>query len=274
MTLTKKLAFIIISIVYAISLAISYVFFNFEDARYVLWLITALMVGVSNFLLIRVYGYDNYLKSKLVFITLVLFFGYLLLAFFPTLGYYSRTAYTLLSSFGIYLLMLGVNVYIVSERREDTIPLLQPAKVVTYLAFVVLVFIASTVIYKLGFFNDSPVFNLLLKSIGFIIFYYFLFRYTSWIFISEGRVGGEAFDEGNHRVLKRLQIFSLICMSQFSIALMFFPFEAFGRAVILGGVAYYATNFIQNYIAHKINLRFLFEIIIAITAIYTLVYFI
>ena len=204
---------------------------------------------------------------------MLVFFGYFLLEFFPTLGYYSRAVYILVTSAGLYMLLLAVNVYIVSEKREGSIPLLQPAKVIAYLAFVMAVFLASTIIYKLEWFTNYPVYNLFSKFLLFGVFYSLLFKYTSWVFISEGGVGGEAFNTEDEQLLRRLQIFAVICLTEFSLVLMFFPFEAFGRAVILGGTVYYINNFIQNYIAHKVNWKFLIEIIGALTIIYTLVYF-
>ncbi len=273
MVLTKKLAYILISAIYAASIAVSYLFLQPDDHKYLIWGLSAVLLAIVNFLLIKVYGYTEYLKSKLIFISIIVFLGYFLLWFFPTLGTYSRIVYIIVSAIGLYMLLLAINVYIVSERREDSIPLLQPAKVVTYLAFVVTVFLASTIIYKIELFSAYPTYNLILKIILFGIFYSVLFMNTPWVFIGEGRVGGEAFNNEDLQLLRRLQIFAVICLTQFSVVLMFFPFEAFGRAVILGGTVYYINTFIQNYLAHKLSLRFLLEVIAALTVIYILVYF-
>lgn len=273
MILTKKIAFILISAAYAAALIPSYILFQIDDYKFAAVIFQVLLLLFANFLLIRIYGYSRYLRSKMIFLSLAIFFGYALLGFFPTLGYYSRAAYIAATSLGLYMLLLAINVYIVSEKREDSIPLLQPAKVVIYLAFVAMVFLASTIIFKLEWFTNFPVYNLLLKLFLFGIFYSVLFIYSSWVFVSEGGVGGETFNNEDMELLKRLQIFAVICLTQFSFVLMFFPFEAFGRAVILGGTVYYINNFIQNYLAHKINLKFLLEIIGALSFIYLLVYF-
>src|SRR5688572_13536794 len=135
MILTKKLAFILISIIYAATLGLSYLVLQIDDYRYVGIIASAILLIAINFLLIKIYGYNSYLKSKIIFLSLIIFFGYYLLEFFPTLGYYSRVAYIAITSIGLYMLLLAVNVYIVSEKREDSIPLLQPAKVIIYLAF-------------------------------------------------------------------------------------------------------------------------------------------
>jgi hypothetical protein len=273
MTLTKKLAFFLISLIYGASVAVSYLFLQFDDHKSLLASLSIIVLVAINFLLVKVYGYNNFIKSKMIFISLLVFFGYFLLAFFPTLGQYSRIAYIAATSIGLYMLLLAVNVYIVSERREDSIPLLQPAKVVTYLAFVATVFLASTIIYKLEWFIAYPTYNLLIKIFLFGLFYSLLFLNTSWVFISEGGVGGETFNSEDMQLLHRLQIFAIVCLTQFSLVLMFFPFEAFGRAVILGGTVYYINTFMQNYISHKLNLKFLIEVILALSFIYLLVYF-
>jgi drug/metabolite transporter superfamily protein YnfA len=273
MVLTKKNVFILISIIYAGILSLSYFVLPIDDYRYTLWIAVLVLLALVNYLLIGIYEYNDYLKSKLVFISLIVLFGYFLLGFFPTLGNYSRAAYILGTSIGLYMLLLSANVYIVSEKREGSIPLLQPAKVIAYLAFVMSVFLASTIIYKLEWFTGYPVYNLAGKFLLFGIFYALLFKYTSWVFISEGGVGGEAFNAEDEQLLRRLQIFAVVCLTEFSLVLTFFPFEAFGRALILGGVVYYINSFIQNYIAHKVNLKFTIEIIAALTLIYTLVYF-
>ncbi len=273
MVLTKKLAYILISAIYSGSVAAAYLFLQTDDHKYLIWGLAVVLLILVNFLFLRVYGYTSQLKSKLIFVSIVIFFAYFLLWFFPTLGSYSRIVYIIASAVGLYMLLLAVNVYVVSERREDSIPLLQPAKVITYLAFVVTVFLASTIIYKIELFTAYPTYNLILKIILFGIFYSVLFKNTSWVFISEGGVGGEAFNNEDLQLLHRLQIFTVVCLTQFSVVLMFFPFEAFGRAVILGGTVYYINTFIQNYLAHKVNLRFLLEVIGALTVIYILVYF-
>lgn len=273
MILTKKLSFILISIIYAALLAVSYILLPLDEFKYLRVLSVSVLLVVVSFLLIKVYGYTSHLKSKIVFLSLLVFFAYYLLAFFPTLGYYIQAVYIVLTAVGLYMLLLSINVYVVSERRGDSIPLLQPAKVLAYLAFVVTVFLASTIIYKIEWFTSYPLYNLLIKLFLFGGFYTTLFKYSSWVFISEGGVGGETFNSEDMQLLKRLQIFAVICLTQFSAVLMFFPFEAFSRAVILGGTVYYINTFIQNYLAHKIDLRFLIEVIGALGFIYLLIYF-
>lgn len=268
--MNKKLTFSIISLIYGGGIALFYLLTFFSGpiimAGFILFLVL-----VASILLWRIYE-SRVIIPKLIYLFLYLFGGFYFMYYFPGLNPVIIAVYAAFLAFSTYLLLLAMNVYIVTEKRGEIIPLMQPAKVVTYVSFVAVAFMVATMIYKLNWFVGSPEINLITKTLAFLFFYMALFKSSKWFFISEG-VGAVALNKDDLVLLNRLGIFGVAVLTQVSIILMFFPFEAYGRAVIIGAVAYFLNSFTQVYLTHKIGLKFALESVLALVIVYILVYF-
>lgn len=269
--MSRKLLFLIISLLHGAGLALSYLLFP-GMAIWVKLVLLALIIGTLLVTLAKNYEAPSIYIAKFGYISIYLLFTFLFLNYFPALSVYLVIFYILGVALSVYFLLLATNVYIVTERRGDIIPLLQPAKVITFVSFVATIFLAATVIYKLLWFDGSPYMNLSVKLVAFILFYSVLFLSSKWFFISEG-VGTGPLNSTELKLLNRISLFGIVVLSQISFVLMFFPFEAYGRAVILGAVGYFINSFTQSYLSHRINTKLIVEFMVALIFVYILIYF-
>ena len=267
--MSKKLYFLIISFAYFISNFFLY-FLGFEKKPYVLSIFVYGFIGFFIYLFNRVYRNRPLVFFKIVFVSLCVFSGLLVLNIFPSLGFYPKFAYIIASSFSLYLLLLSINIYIVSESSEEVIPLLQPAKAMVYGYQLVMVFFSSIIIYKFSPYAEIPIFSLVLQAILFLIFYYLFFRSIRWFYMMEGALINP---ETKLDTIVRLSTFSYVFLSEVSIILVFFPLEDFARAMIVSGVLFVVSNLINNYLIHKITSRLLIDSLLMLSFLYLLTNF-
>jgi len=246
---------------------ISYVIFEI----YSLVLLTIIAIAICAF---AAFNFNKLFEKavrdqKLIFLVIFLFVLTLLPAYFPTLGIYAKLIYIIMGSLWTYITMLALNIYFVSQKREEDIPLMQPARTIAIITFVLVVFLGSTIIFKILLFSGIPLLNLVIKTLYFISFFTILFANTEWLFF-EYRVGEV---HRNLMLIKRFTIQGIVILTQAAVVLMFFPFEAFGRAVFLAGISYVFGSYIQNNLSHRLKFRFLLESAAILGAIYLIIYF-
>jgi hypothetical protein len=166
--------------------------------------------------------------------------------------------------------MLAINVYEISQKQFENIPLLQPAKLVIFMSSILAVFTASTVIYKFNIFINFGLLHLVSQLIIFIIFFGLLIFSLQWFFW--GEIIGEDIENLTQLSL-RLSIFSVLLLVQAALALAFYPLEAIGRGVMLGSLAYVVIGYVQAYLSHRLDNKFLRDSLIMLLIIYLFVYF-
>ena len=208
------------------------------------------------------------IADKLVIYTLYITAASSFLFAFPTLGIIASVTHIILSWTVSYILLLTINIYIVSEGKSDAIPLLQPAKLFLAVIYIYTIFLATTQIYKINIDSYSVEVNLIIQAVLFIFLFCTIIYYSNW-FLNQGRVGEIA----NFSLLKSAKIYSLVGMSQFALVIMLFPFEPFGRGILVSAFFYLVINIVQSCLAHKYSLRVLMASIAAFIVTYLLVIF-
>ena len=266
--ISKKLSFISISALYTvISILLN---LEFLKGRYYFIMLGSLTISLYIwFTFKRIYsGRMDFLKILFVeiyFITTIFF-----LYFFPSLGISARIAYILSAGIFSYFMMLAINVYEVSQKQSENIPLLQPAKLVIFMSTILIVFVASTLIYKFNIFGESGLLNLISQIMFFIIFFVLLIASLRWFFGAE--IIGENVEDLSV-VSYRLSIFCIFFLLQAAIVLSFYPFEAIGRGVMLGALVYITIGYVQAYLSHKLDNKFILDSSIILITDYLFVYF-
>lgn len=197
-----------------------------------------------------------YLFDKLSYLLIFLLSGYFFAFSFPNLSEYFMLAFLLVFAGLIYALLLAFNVYLVAEKYNESIPLIQPARLIIFICTVLCSFLFATVTYKIRLFNDLPLVNLFLKSILFLVFYYLMFYTIRWFFLDE-KIG--ELKEKNVIKIESVSLFAVLAITQLAIILLYFPYESYAAAIVLSVTAYVFVNLIQKLLIHKVNLRYILE---------------
>jgi len=213
------------------------------------------------------------LIKKSIFILLFIIFSTVFLSFFPLLSLYVKLFYTALVSFIFYFLLLAINVFIVSMEKGRGIPLVQPSRVVAFLGVLIIVFLGSTVIYKIGFFDRFLLLDLLAVKLPlFSLFFYLLFISVRWLIIGGYSSAGK-FGIDLVRVNDAL-ILTMVFMVETAFVLSFVPLEAYARALLLVGHTYMFLSFAQLYSRHMFTTRDVYKFIGILLLVYLVVFFI
>lgn len=267
--MNKKLTFFTLAVIYTAFMAVLFLQLWLRVSPIVLLVLIAANIGTLWYFMLQLFPLGD-LITKLFLSTIYILVCMLTLLFFPTLGFYAKVSFILVTAGLLHGLLLSTNIYIVSKRQGEPIPLLQPAKTIIFLILVMSTFLGSTILYKIHFLYSFPAAYLIILGLLFYLFYYSLFSSSVWFFNAD--VIGEE-DISYSRIVHRLKLFSAVVLAELAVALSFIPLESFGRAVILGGIVYVLINLVQNYITHKVNLRFGIESVIVITFVYFIVSF-
>lgn len=267
--MSKKIYFLIISFLYFILNILLYSF-GLQKNSYFTSFIVFGFIGILIYSFRRIFKNRRGVFFKVIFVSLCSLSAMLVLDAFPTLGVYPKFAYIVASSFGLYLLLLSINIYIVSETSEEAIPLLQPAKSVVYAYQLVTVFFSSIIIYKFSPYVEYPMVSLGIQSVFFLIFYYLLFRSIRWFYMMEGALINP---ETKLTTIVSLSVFAYIFLSEISIILVFYPLEDFARAMLAAGALFVTSNLINNYLVHKISNRLLLDSLLILSFLYLITNF-
>lgn len=263
----KKLTYIVVSILFLVLNLVMHVILDFSQGIWSLIFIAAYIVFALNFLE-KLELEESSSNEKQVFIAVYFLAVSNFLFFFPALGVTAKIFFIFMTSALSYFLLLAINVYGVIERRGEIIPLLQPAKMVVFIAFVMVIFLGSTEIYKFLFFINYPLINLAIKICFFAAFYFVMIFFSEWFLFGPTIKGeGDAGEQANQYRIGRstpnsrdensLKVLSVWVLFITAVFINFFPFEDFGRAVLLAAVSYVLVNYTQNYISHKLTDKFL-----------------
>ncbi len=271
---SKKRVFFVNSLLYFIISTILYI--NFVDIEIPGWVnIIAIIAIIISFwyLLTRIFD-KKYIFHKMVFLELFVVGNLLFLQWFPTLGTVAQMAFILITTILIYILQLAINVYYVSEKQEEYLPLLQPAQVFVFMSLILNTFVWSVALYKIPYFSilkesENQILIQFFIILLFFIYYIVLFK-SLWWFLDDRKVGELTEDIVSKR--KSAIIFGALSLWQVSTALMLFPFETFGRSLLVGVTAYVVVNILSKYLTHKLNksvyIKSFFVLIIAYMLVY------
>jgi len=275
----KKLAFKLSTIAVFISGFLYNKDFLFELPIYQVgkYLLILLLLFLSMFIVVTRFSFkfplDNRgpLVQKFLFIALYVLSGIVFIAFFPLLSLYFKLVYLLLFSFGFYILLLAINIFVVSEEKGSLIPLVQPSRMVVSLAFLAVIFLGSTVIYKIQIFQDYEIISSIARFTLFLSFFYALFYSVFWYVVSGySKVGQFTVDLAR---VNWVLIASFVALGQIAYLLSFVPLESYGRALILTSHAYVFLIFSQLYSRHLFVRRDGVKFVLIIVSVYFLVSF-
>ena len=267
--MTKKLYFLLISVCYFISTSVLYLF-DLEDNSYLLSIFVFGFIAVLAYLLNVVFRKRRGVFFKIVFVSICVFASMMILGAFPDLSLYPKLVYITFSSFGLYLLLLSVNIYIVSESSDEAVPLLQPAKSVVYAYQLMSVFFSSIIIYKFAPYSESLLISLGLQALCFLVFYFLLFRSLRWFYMMEGDLISP---EVKVNTIVRLSLFAYVFLVEVSILLSFYPLEDFVRAMLVAGVLFITSNVINCYLMHKVTKRLFIDSLLILFFLYLIANF-
>ncbi|PIR42660.1 hypothetical protein CO058_00490 [candidate division WWE3 bacterium CG_4_9_14_0_2_um_filter_35_11] len=267
--MSKKIYFLIISFLYFIFNILLYSF-GLQKNSYIVSFFVFGFIGILIYSFRKIFKNRRGVFFKVMFVSLCAFSAMLVLDAFPTLSVYPKLAYIFASSFGLYLLLLSINIYIVSESSEETIPLLQPAKSVVYAYQLMTVFFSSIIIYKFSPYVEYPVVSLVIQSAFFLAFYYLLFRSIRWFYMMEGALNSP---ESKLITIVRLSVFAYVFLSEVSIILVFYPLEDFARGMLSAGALFVTSNLINNYLIHRISNRLLLDSLLILSFLYLITNF-
>lgn len=268
---SKRIIFLLYTLVYSVVLFVLYILDLYTYGFYTAILASLVLFALAYQFIFKPYGKFKFIYKKLVYYSLLLFPLTQILYFYSALTDTTKFAFIIASALLIYINFLALNIYFVSERKMLAIPLLQSAKLVISIVVISVAFFGSTVIYKYGqFFNNG----LLLSGLQILIFYLFNFLL---LFSSEWFHFNEEIEAGKESKLKgqlaSLRIFASIVITQFAVALMFFPFEDMGRGLILASLAYVSLNLFQAFISRNVNRKFILESSFILVFAYLLAYY-
>jgi len=243
--------FIAVSINFIAGVIVSYYQINI----YYVLLLSALVTLAVSFLIMRTHaGY--YMIDKLIYVGMFISFANLLLFNYPNINFGLKVLIVIVVSIFLYALFIAFNVYLVSEKLNEVIPLIQPARLVVIICTVVLAFISANVIYKLPFFINYPMLNLAFKVLLFAIYNYLIFYTIRWFFL-ESKIGDNR--QKNIEKVDSVAGMAILFNTQLAFFLTLFPFEAFASAVILMSGSYISINLIQNIFNHKVEFKNILE---------------
>jgi hypothetical protein len=237
--------------------------------RYKVLIIMPFIIGIS-YLYFKEYSTYKWYKQKTAFVILFLISQSIFLNYFPLLGTFAVVIFTVGLGFWTYFLFLGLNIYYVSDKRAEAIPLIQPARTVVFVSNLVLIFLASVEIYKVNVLSGLSLLNTIVQILLFIIFIILMTWSMMW-FIYSHRVG-EVLNKTSFD--KTIYFLIVVITSQIYLLTMLFPFEDLGRAIIVTSVVYVLMNFIINYISHKITYKYYLESVFIILFVYLIAYLI
>ena len=142
--------------------------------------------------------------------------------------------------FGVfYLLLLSLNIFAVSERRQE-IPLLRPAKTALFLVVVLIAFYGFSAILKGVFFFPFQI--ILVAAFSFIL------SFTLFTLFRGGRPGAR----------EASFLIAWACLGAF-LALSFLPLKSFLRGLVLSATFYTALSLGREYFAHRLDRRLVLE---------------
>lgn len=269
MALSKKFSYILIALIFLVTSSL----FNivFEVTNFFVYALIAILSSLGGVYLLRMAHRGVYLLDKLLYMLIFLLSGYFFAFSFPNLSEYLMFAFLLGFTGLIYALLLSFNIYLVAEKYNESMPLIQPARLIIFICTILCSFLFATVTYKIRLFNDYPLVNLFLKSILFFGFYYLIFYTIRWFFLDE-KIG--ELKEKNVIKIESVSFFAVLGITQLAIILMYFPYESYAAAIVLSVTAYVLLNLIQKLLVHKVNLRYIIESAILILLSLFIAYFI
>ena len=266
MKLDKRLGYVLVSSFYLFILGVLYVF---NLATYQISIVIAVIL-VSLFAYFV--SFKNQQIDKFIYFVILVFATNAFLNFFPSLNMASIIIYIAGVTLGVYLNLLAINIYNVSEKADKAIPLLQAAKLVIFIALILIVFLLSTITYKIYFDNLSALLNLIAQLILFLGIYFALFRsIINWFFYEDK--AGEYKAKNMLVSVESLRRFMVIYLIQMSFVLMFTRLEDFGRGLFLAANMYILVSFVQAVIGRTLNRRFFIESVSILLLIYLIIFY-
>lgn len=264
--MNKKIKFGILSIFYSLIL-LGLNIPVLEISPFIVFLAFTVYTIVAAYVFKNIYP-ETAVRQKLLFLALFSITQSMFLSYFPSLNSFVIIIYSFVSGLLLYLVLLALNIFIVSEKKEEYIPLIQPAKIVVFVSSLLIVFSGYTIAYKLYFSVLPEIVMILGQFLLILIINLVLFKNLDWFFEAY-RVGeSENYDES----LKSFKLVSVIILLQFAIVTTLYPFEAFARAMLLSASAYVLINYFINYLSHKINTRLYVESLLILIFVYILAY--
>lgn len=265
--MTKKKIFGLISFIY---LLISLPLFLTDLGLNLIVVVLAYVFYLIGVLLALRYIYPkptSFSRYHLLFIGFYFAAVFFLLYYFPNLGMAAKIFHIFAATIWTYLLLLAINIFIVSQKTETLIPLIQPAKVVVFISIIITVFFGSTQIYKLPVFENNSTFGLIARIFWFLIYYYFFTKSLNWVLSSYSI---EKIGERVSNSIRKLETLIAVVLFEVSVILLFIPLESFARGIILSGVTYVLFTYATQVLGHKVKLSFYIEsgLIILLTAIF------
>src|SRR3989344_136400 len=262
MNIDKRLSYIITTLLYVGVSAFLYVF-NLVNYRGALLLSFAVFFVAGYFIAFKSLQRIRYIG--LLSLAIISF-----LYFFTSLNTLFVIIYITATAFGFYLNLLALNIYNISEKTNKPLPLLQAAKLVIFIALILIVFLCSTVIYKINFSYVGGMGSTFIQLVLFSFLYLALFNSIIEWFFSEDKIG-ELKTRNILVSIGSLRTFAVLYLSQLSLVLMFTRLEDFGRGLFLAANTYVLVNFIQVIINRTLNKRFFIESISILLVIYILI---
>ncbi len=269
--LSKRIIYALFTLAYEGVLVLLYVLNFYRHGFYLVILAFFVLFALCYQFILRPYGKLREIYPKVLYWFLLSWTLIITLYFFPSLNNLAKFSFLGMSAILLYINLLSLNIYFVSENKNQEIPLLQSARLVISISVIIAAFLGSTGIYKFNYFFINPVVLSIVQVISFYLFFAALIFSSKWLYFNEKIEIGK--EEKLKFQLASLRRVTIVVLSQFAVVLMFFPFEDFGRGLILGTLVYIALNLFQAFISRNINRRLLFESAFVAAFVYLLVYF-
>ncbi|MDQ5981470.1 MAG: hypothetical protein QG570_217 [Patescibacteria group bacterium] len=254
MTFNKKLTYLGFGLLFSLTGIICDILLDITNVYVYLSIVTiSTLVSLAAFYKVHK---GTYILDKAIYLSLFVICAYIFPFAFPNLDNYIKAIYFLGMGGVIYGLLLSFNIYIVAEKVNENIPLIQPARLIVFITTIMGSFLFATVNYKLIIFSNLPLVNLLIKSILFFVYYYLIFYTIRWFFLDE-KIG--ELKAKNLVKIESISFFAVLVITQLSIVLMYFPYEAYASSIILSVTTYILMNLIQNLLVHNVNTKYILE---------------
>jgi hypothetical protein len=174
----------------------------------------------------------------------------LFLYYFPNLGNIFKLVAVF--SFGVfyYFVSLVDNVFLVVEGREEVIPLYSVATAWSQVIQVIVAIPLFSGIFKLD--TSGIVQSIFVGITGFLFVVYQIWA---------SRYDKEAKNTGVGESIL-LSVLGLFLVFSFSVAVSFFPSEAFLRALLISAVLMFVLNYVASYLRNDINRKMIVEFIL------------
>lgn len=210
-------------------------------------------------------------KDKYIFLGLFYLSSFFFLVSFPNLDLFVKLVLCVFLSFLAYFNLLALNIFVVSKTLSESIPLSQPAQLVAMFMMVFTTFFASVFIYKLQFFENFGIVNMIVKGVLFFVFFIFLYVSTKWLFLPDSKEGGGYYLKSiSYYYLQEFAIFVLTFLSG---VLLLHPFENYARATLVATGIYSVNNIILKQISHRFGMKDLLNSFLFFLITYILVSF-